>query len=107
MGGKTWNKIHEKGGNVSTGCSMMTMNSRDSKTLYAGMWDFRRKGWTFRSGGDSPTSASASALYKSTDGGATWTGVEREDSHRSSAEAFGAGFAVHGPRPRTRMSYMR
>ena len=36
---------------------MMTMSSRDSKTLYAGMWDFRRKGWTFRSGGESPDRA--------------------------------------------------
>ncbi len=32
-GGKSWTKIL-KGGNASTGCSMMTMSSRDSKTLY-------------------------------------------------------------------------
>src|ERR1700747_2233489 len=37
-GGKTWNQIL-KGGNASTGCSMMSMSSRDSKTLFAGMWD--------------------------------------------------------------------
>src|SRR5256714_15089055 len=36
------------------------------------MWDFRRRGWTFRSGGDSATS-SGSGLFKSTDGGATWS----------------------------------
>ena len=57
-GGKSWNKIL-KGGNPSTGCSMMSMSSQDPKTLYAGMWDFRRKGWTFRSGGDGPTAPSA------------------------------------------------
>ena len=78
-GGKTWNKIL-KGGNLSTGCSMMTMSSRDSKTLYAGMWDFRRKGWTFRSGGDGPTAPSASALYKSVDGGATWTELNEKSA---------------------------
>ena len=37
------------------------------------MWDFRRKGWTFRSGGDGPNAFSGSGLFKSTDGGASWT----------------------------------
>src|SRR5271169_5681479 len=41
-GGKSWTKIL-KGANLSTGCSMISMNSRDSKVLFAGMWDFRRK----------------------------------------------------------------
>ena len=71
-GGKTWAKVL-KGGNLSTGCSMMSMDASSPKTIYAGMWDFRRKGWTFRSGGDTPDSPSASGLFKSTDGGATWT----------------------------------
>jgi photosystem II stability/assembly factor-like uncharacterized protein len=71
-GGKTWTKIL-KGSNLSTGCSMIAMSSRDAKTLYAGMWDFRRKGWTFRSGGENATAPSGSALFKTTDGGATWT----------------------------------
>jgi photosystem II stability/assembly factor-like uncharacterized protein len=87
-GGKSWSKIL-KGGNASTGCSMMTMSSRDSKTLYAGMWDFRRKGWTFRSGGDSPTSPSASALYKSVDGGATWTDLNEKSAQGLPAKPWG------------------
>ena len=87
-GGKTWTKIL-KGGNASTGCSMLTMSSRDSKTLYAGMWDFRRKGWTFRSGGDSPTSPSASALYKSVDGGATWTDLNEKSAQGLPAKPWG------------------
>src|SRR6266852_5297720 len=53
-GGKSWTKIL-KGANNSTGCSMMSMDPRDSKTLFAGLWDFRRKGWTFRSGGEKAT----------------------------------------------------
>ncbi|HXY01381.1 MAG TPA: hypothetical protein VEI54_10710 [Candidatus Limnocylindrales bacterium] len=73
--GKTWSKIL-KGANPSTGCSMMSMDPKDSKVLYAGMWDFRRKGWTFRSGGDTPTSPSGSAFYKSSDGGATWNELD-------------------------------
>ena len=74
-GGKTWNKIL-KGANLSTGCSMMSMDPHDPKILYAGMWDFRRKGWTFRSGGDGPTAPSGSAFYKSTDGGVTWNELD-------------------------------
>jgi photosystem II stability/assembly factor-like uncharacterized protein len=87
-GGKSWTKIL-KGGNASTGCSMMTMSSRDSKTLWAGMWDFRRKGWTFRSGGDGPTSPSGSGLYKSTDGGATWTDLNEKSAAGLPAKPWG------------------
>jgi len=71
-GGKTWAKIL-KGANASTGCSMISMDKQSPKTIYAGMWDFRRQGWTFRSGGDGPNQPSGSGLFKSTDGGATWT----------------------------------
>jgi len=75
--GKSWSKVL-KGANASTGCSMMSMDPKDPKVLYAGMWDFRRKGWTFRSGGDTPTSPSGSAFYKSTDGGATWNELDEK-----------------------------
>src|SRR5258706_3636710 len=71
-GGKTWSKVL-RGANLSTGCSMLTMDPAHPKTLYAGMWDFRRRGLTFRSGGDSATAPSASGVFKSTDGGATWS----------------------------------
>ena len=70
-GGRNWSKILA-GSNASTGCSMMSMDSQNPKTLYAGMWDFRRTGWTFRSGGEGPESPSGSGLFKSTDGGTTW-----------------------------------
>jgi photosystem II stability/assembly factor-like uncharacterized protein len=87
-GGKSWNKIL-KGGNASTGCSMMTMSSRDPKTIYAGLWDFRRKGWTFRSGGDGPTAPSGSGLFKSTDGGATWTDLNEKSAQGLPAKPWG------------------
>lgn len=70
-GGQTWTKILN-GANASTGCSMISMDKQDPQTIYAGMWDFRRKGWTFRSGGDDEQAFSGSGLFKSTDGGATW-----------------------------------
>jgi photosystem II stability/assembly factor-like uncharacterized protein len=73
-GGKSWTQVL-KGSNLSTGCSMMSMDKSSPKTLYAGLWDFRRKGWTFRSGGDGPNAPSGSGLFKSTDGGATWNEI--------------------------------
>ncbi len=74
-GGKSWTNIL-KGSNASTGCSLLSMDPAHPKTLYAGMWDFRRRGWTFRSGGEGPTAPSGSGLFKSTDGGATWTDLQ-------------------------------
>src|SRR5438105_9990522 len=58
-GGKSWTRILT-GPNLSTGCSMISMDRRNPRTIYAGMWDFRRQGWTFRSGGDGPDSFSGS-----------------------------------------------
>src|SRR5204862_5150434 len=37
-GGKSWTKVL-KGSNASTGCSMMSMDKANPKTLYAGLWD--------------------------------------------------------------------
>ncbi len=71
-GGKHWT-LALKGATPSTGCSGLTMDPNDPNVLFAGTWDFRRKGWTFRSGGESALVPSASGLYKTADGGATWT----------------------------------
>src|SRR6266542_961162 len=73
-GGRTWSKML-KGGNLSTGCSMLSMDPKNPKKLFAGMWDFRRKGWTFRSGGDGETAPSGSGLFESTDGGKNWNNL--------------------------------
>ncbi len=87
-GGKTWDKIL-KGVNVSTGCSMISMSSQDSKVLFAGMWDFRRKGWTFRSGGENSTAPSASGLFESTDGGSTWKELDEKNAKGLPAKPWG------------------
>src|SRR6266852_833728 len=63
-GGKTWNRIL-KGANASTGCSMISLDPQNPQTIYAGLWDFRRKGWTFRSGGEGPNVFSGSGFFKS------------------------------------------
>lgn len=87
-GGKTWTKIL-KGANLSTGCSMISMDEQNPKTLYAGMWDFRRKGWTFRSGGEGPNLPSASGLFKSTDGGATWIELTEQNAKGLPSKPYG------------------
>jgi photosystem II stability/assembly factor-like uncharacterized protein/outer membrane lipoprotein-sorting protein len=71
-GGKTW-KLVLKGPNLSTGCSSVTMDPKNPDVVFAGLWDFRRKAWTFRSGGDGPTAFSGSGFFRSEDGGKSWT----------------------------------
>ena len=63
-GGLTWEKILYV--NAKTGCADIMMDPRNPSILYASMWEFRRTGWSFDSGGEN------SALYKSEDSGKTW-----------------------------------
>src|SRR2546430_11606472 len=49
--------------------------------MFAALWDFRRKGWTFRSGGDGPNALSESGLFRSSDGGNTWNEITAENSN--------------------------
>jgi photosystem II stability/assembly factor-like uncharacterized protein len=78
-GGRTWVQVL-KGPNLSTGCSTIAMDPRDPKVIFAGLWDFRRKGWTFRSGGEGPDSPSGSAMLRSADGGKTWTRLDADSA---------------------------
>jgi photosystem II stability/assembly factor-like uncharacterized protein len=73
-GGKSWSLIL-KGPNLSTGCSSLAMDPKNPEVLFAGLWDFRRKGWTFRSGGETPDSQSGSGLFRSADGGKSWSAL--------------------------------
>src|SRR5829696_3425483 len=63
-GGKTWKKVLYV--DADTGCSDLSVDPQDPSIVFAGMWQFRRNPWSFRSGGK------GSGLYKSTDGGETW-----------------------------------
>ena len=49
-----------------TGCSDVSMDPTNPDVLYAGMWQFRRKPYSFESGGPK------SAFFKSNDGGKTF-----------------------------------
>lgn len=63
-GGKTWKQVLKISEN--TGVSDVEMDPRDPDTLYASAYQRRRHMWTLIDGGPE------SAIYKSTDGGATW-----------------------------------
>ncbi len=73
-GGKTWT-LALKGSNLSTGCASLSMDPQNPQLIYASLWDFRRKGWTFRSGGDDSSKPSGSGLFRSSDGGKSWTEI--------------------------------
>jgi photosystem II stability/assembly factor-like uncharacterized protein len=63
-GGKTWKKVLYKNDHV--GAIDVAIDPNHPNTLYAALYQFIRKPWTFESGGPE------SGIYKSTDGGDTW-----------------------------------
>lgn len=95
-GGKSWALVL-KGRNLSTGCSSLAMDPKNPDVLFAGMWDFRRKGWTFRSGGESPTAPSASGLFRSSDGGKSWSEITSEANKGFPLKPYGRIAVVVAP----------
>lgn len=65
-GGADWEKVLFI--SDSTGASDLEFAPDDPNTIYAGMWRGQRKPWTIISG-----SAQEGGVYKSTDGGTSWT----------------------------------
>ena len=66
-GGKTWTKVLFV--NRETGARVVAINEANPNELYAGMYRAFRRGWDIISGG--PTTEGG--LYKSVNGGDTWT----------------------------------
>ena len=87
-GGKAWSLVL-KGSNLSTGCGSLSMDPANPDVLFASLWDFRRKGWTFRSGGEGPKATSASGLYRTTDGGKTWSELSAQTTRGLPPKPYG------------------
>jgi len=87
-GGKTW-KLILKGANLSTGCTSVAFDPTNPEVMFASLWDFRRKGWEYRSGGSSPDQPSSSGLFRSNDGGATWTEITPENNKGFPKKPYG------------------
>ena len=66
-GGDTWEKVLYRG--EKAGAADLSMDPNNPRILYAAIWEALRQPWTFTSGGPE------SGLYRSTDGGDTWTEI--------------------------------
>lgn len=64
-GGRSWKKILFL--NDSTGATDLSLDPTNPRILFASMWKFQRSPWGMEAGGG------RSGLWKSTDGGDTWT----------------------------------
>lgn len=70
-GGKTWEKVLSRGNKA--GAIDLILDPSNPNTIYAGFWEVYRKPWTLESGGP------GSGIFKSTDGGDTWTELTRNN----------------------------
>ena len=68
-GGKNWERILFA--NENAGAADLTFDPQNPRILYATTWNVRRTPYSLSSGGE------GSAMWKSTDGGDTWTEISR------------------------------
>ena len=66
-GGKTWNKVLFR--DAKTGAVDIAVDPNNPRILFAAMWEAYRTPWEMSSGGE------GSGLFKSTDGGESWTEI--------------------------------
>ena len=68
-GGRTWNKVLYKDEN--TGAIDLSMDPAHPNVIFASLWQTRRPPWNVYP----PSNGPGSGLYKSTDGGKSWTQI--------------------------------
>jgi photosystem II stability/assembly factor-like uncharacterized protein len=88
-GGKNWERVLFVDEN--TGCADIAMDPRNPRIVFAGMWQFDVKTWGRFSGGP------GSGLYRSVDGGATWTKVTGNGLPPHQVGKFGLAIARTNP----------
>ncbi|MEP6990889.1 MAG: hypothetical protein ABJA80_08180 [bacterium] len=90
-GGASWKKVLFR--NDDVGAVEVVIDPTNSQVVYAGLWNTRRPPWfTY-----APTNGPGGGIYKSTDGGATWTQLTRG---LPSAGIGRTGIAVSPSNPR-------
>lgn len=68
-GGKTWKKVLYRG--AKAGASDLSIDPNNPRIIYASFWETIRRPWELVSGGP------GSGLFRSNDGGDTWTEISR------------------------------
>ncbi|HZU91921.1 MAG TPA: hypothetical protein VE993_21895, partial [Stellaceae bacterium] len=68
-GGKTWSKVLYR--DADSGAVDLSMDPHNPRILFAAFWQTRRNFWNLSSGGP------GSGLFRSTDGGESWTEISR------------------------------
>lgn len=92
-GGKTWKRV--LAGNATTGGSDVAFDPGNPNIAFAGTFDYLRRPWNFRGGG------TGSGLFRSTDGGVTWTRLTDPARHDGLPGGIinrvGLGISAHHP----------
>jgi photosystem II stability/assembly factor-like uncharacterized protein len=89
-GGKSWTRTLFVG--PSSGAADLAWNAKAPQTVFAAIWQFRRQPWYFTSGG------TADGLYRSRDGGRTWTKIQGRGFPSGIVGRIGVAVAPSDPR---------
>ena len=70
-GGQSWQRILSRNGDSDTGAIDLTFEPGNPRVLYAALWQTRRAPWSVYP----PSNGPGTGLFKSLDGGDTWTEI--------------------------------